>query len=546
MARVPTGVGDAAEQLFEECLELAPLGGRQRCEDVSNSASALREDAARSGTPGARQKQRPCATVWRRSALKQAVAFEAIDHANRGRVRDIEDTREEVDRLPRSEARVDERGGGARPERAVREHAVEAIGNGKAEGAEEVCLARLPVRYMHGVYILPTVPVAQTDRDYRGAFGPFDGRIWLNAAHQGPLPRVAIAAAEQALAAKAAPHRIADDDFSTVPRRLRELLGRVVGAPADEIILGNSASWGLQVLANGLPFSDGDEILVLGDEFPATVFPWLVCERRGAIVRRLELGAPVLHPQRLARELTPATRVVALNWVRSLTGHLVDLPGLQAVCADAGVHLVVNATQGVGALPLDVSALPVAAISCSGFKWLCGPYATGFAWIRPDVLESMAPVQAYWLALPDGVELDLNREGEHRLRDDLGARTYDVFGTANFLNFVPWSASLEYLLAQGLDRIAIYDRILVDHLIDGLAGSRFRFISPTVPEERAAIVVVSAEDAATNEVIHRRLGDNGIDVALRGGNLRLSPHLYNTVEEIERTVELLRASARAA
>jgi cysteine desulfurase / selenocysteine lyase len=303
-----------------------------------------------------------------------------------------------------------------------------------------------------------TLMPGEKESGYRSAFGPFDGRIWLNAAHQGPLPRAAARQAEEAIAAKLAPHRIGEDDFVEVPRRLRELLGQLVGAASDEIVLGNSASWGFQILANGLPLDQGEEILVLADEFPATIFPWLVCERRGVAVRQLELEELVLHPERLQRELSPATRVVAVNWVRSLSGHVVDLQGLHEVCAAGGVHLVVNATQGLGALPLDVRALPVAAISCSGFKWLCGPYATGFAWIRSDVLESMELVQAYWLALPDGALLDLNREGEHKLRTDLGARAYDVFGTANFFNFLPWTASIEYLLAQGLEAIAAHDQ----------------------------------------------------------------------------------------
>ena len=90
--------------------------------------------------------------------------------------------------------------------------------------------------------------------DYAADFGDFEGRIWLNAAHQGPLPRVALAAAEEALAAKASPSRISDEAFVAVPQRLRELLGRLIGVSAEQIILGNSASWGLQVLANGLPW----------------------------------------------------------------------------------------------------------------------------------------------------------------------------------------------------------------------------------------------------------------------------------------------------
>jgi cysteine desulfurase / selenocysteine lyase len=374
---------------------------------------------------------------------------------------------------------------------------------------------------------------------YADGFGDFGGRVWLNAAHQGPLPRLAAEAAGEALAAKLAPHRISDEAFVDVPRRLRELLGRLIGAPAEQIILGNSASWGLQVLANGLPWRQGDEVLVLADEFPATVFPWLVTERQGVTVRQLELGEPVLEPVRLQQELSLCTRVVAVNWVRSLTGHVVDVAGLHEVCERSGVHLVLNVTQGLGALPFDVRRLPVAAISCSGFKWLCGPYATGFAWIRPDVLDTMHPVQAYWLALPDGVELDLNPEGEHRLREDLGARAYDVFGTANFLNFIPSAAALEYLLAQGIDAIAGYDQALVGQLIGLLEGSGYRFISPTDAGQPAAIVVISSADPGGNQAACRRLRDAGIDAALRAGKIRLSPHLYNTPSQIQYAATIL-------
>ena len=324
-----------------------------------------------------------------------------------------------------------------------------------------------------------------------------------------------------------------------VPRRLRELLGRLIGAPAEEVILGNSASWGLQVLANGLPWRQGDEVLVLADEFPATVFPWLVAECHGVTVRQLELGEPVLQPERLQQQLSPRTRVVAVNWVRSLSGHVVDVAGLHEVCERSGVHLVLNVTQGLGALPFDVRRLPVAAISCSGFKWLCGPYGTGFAWVRPDILQTMRPVQAYWLALPDNVELDLSREGEHHLRDDLGARAYDVFGTANFLNFIPWAAALEYLLAQGIEAITRHDQALVGQLIGLLDDSDYRFISPTDADQRAAIVVVSAGDPRGNRAACQRLTDAGIDVALRAGNIRLSPHLYNTFGQIEYAAAIL-------
>ena len=352
---------------------------------------------------------------------------------------------------------------------------------------------------------------------YADAFGDFDGRIWLNAAHQGPLPLVAAEAAREALAAKLAPHRISDEAFTAVPQRLRNLLGRLIGASPEQIILGNSASWGLQVLANGLPWQPGDEVLVLADDFPATIFPWLVTERHGVTVRQLTLAEPVLTPDRLQRELSPRTKVVAVTWVRSATGHVTDVAALHEVTERSGVHLVLNVTQGLGALPFDVRRHPVAAITCSGFKWLCGPYATGFAWIRPDVLQTMHPAQAYWLALPDGVELDLSKEADHRLRDDLGARGYDVFGTANFLNFLPWTASLEYLLAQGIDAIAAHDQALVGQLAGLLGDSGYRLISPADPAKRAAIVVITATDPADNQPACRRLANASRSTSLADG-----------------------------
>jgi selenocysteine lyase/cysteine desulfurase len=105
-------------------------------------------------------------------------------------------------------------------------------------------------------------------------FGPFDGRAWLNTAHQGPLPRPAVEASSHAAALKAAPHRIGDADFSVVPERLRALLGELVGSPAEQIVLGNSTSHGLHLIANGLPWADGDEVLVIEGDYPATVLPW--------------------------------------------------------------------------------------------------------------------------------------------------------------------------------------------------------------------------------------------------------------------------------
>ncbi|HET9559884.1 MAG TPA: aminotransferase class V-fold PLP-dependent enzyme, partial [Actinomycetota bacterium] len=123
--------------------------------------------------------------------------------------------------------------------------------------------------------------------DVAGDFGGFDGRAWLNCAHQGPLPLVAVAVAERALADKAAPHRMGNEAFAEVPRRLKDALGRLAGVPAEEVILGNSTTYGLQLLVQGVDWRDGDEVLLVDGDFPATIVPWLPLAERGVRVRLL-------------------------------------------------------------------------------------------------------------------------------------------------------------------------------------------------------------------------------------------------------------------
>ncbi len=369
------------------------------------------------------------------------------------------------------------------------------------------------------------------------AFGPLD-RAWINTAHQGPLPRAAAEAARLAIEEKLDPRRIAEEAFFEVPHTLRGTLGRLVGADPREIVLANSTSYGLDLLAHGLPLQAGDEVLLVEGDFPASIYPWLPLQRRGVRLRTLPASSGALEPDDLQAALSDRTRVVCTSWAFSFTGRTADVRALVDVCRQHGdITFVLNGSQSVGARPTDVYELGMDALVSCGFKWLCGPYATGFTWLRPQLLQRLEYEQGYWLAQVD----EIASPPEHyELRGDLGAAAYDVFCTANLSTFPAWERAVSLLLDHGLDEIELYDQALVDRLIDGLPA-HWKLRSPAARAERSTLVFLEPDEPDTVEQALARLDAAGVDAGERAGKLRLSPHVHNTPQDIDRVLAALDA-----
>lgn len=367
-------------------------------------------------------------------------------------------------------------------------------------------------------------------------FGPLDS-IWLSTARQGPLPRVAADAAREALDWKIAPQHTPAEAYEEVPKRLKAALGRLVNVPGEEIILGDSASHGLHILGEGIPWREGDEVLVVDGDFPAPIYCFLPLRRRGVTLRFIRPQGACLIAADLAANLSPATRLLSLSWVDPFTGHAIDVEAIGGLCRENGVHLALDASQALGTRPLDLAMAPVDAVTCCGQKWLCGPYGTGFAWIRAELRESLVYAPTYWAAMQAGRGLGSMRHYE--LYDDLGAARYDLFGAGHFLQFLPWAAAVEYLLAQGIARIAAHNDGLVERLVAGLDRDKYRLASPENGAARSTIAVVSHREADRNEAIGARLRAAGVHVSTREGNLRIAPHLFNTAADIDAALAVL-------
>ena len=369
-------------------------------------------------------------------------------------------------------------------------------------------------------------------------FGPFSA-IWLNTSHQGALPKNAVTALHKAIQWKISPNPLSTPElFSQVPILLREALGRLINAPSEDIILGNSASYGLHLLANGIKLSPGDEILLVEGDFPCDILPWLYLRKQGVKIRFIKPKRAGLQPEDVLENTGTATRLLCTSWVFSYTGHMINLPAVSSICREKGVKLILNCSQAIGTQPFDVTKGYADAITCVGFKWLCGPYGTGFCWIDPALREDLDYNQAYWLAMQTADDLK-TAKGIPEVKEGLGARKYDVFGTANFFNFVPWRVSVEYLLEKSIEKIKAHNDALINYLKENLYRSDYQILTPQSDSHASTILVISHKDKSRNEEIFELLKQKNIYISLRRENLRFAPHLYNTRGEIDEALSLL-------
>ncbi len=373
--------------------------------------------------------------------------------------------------------------------------------------------------------------------DYSKDFGPFDGKIWLNCAGEGPLPHAAVRALHESVEWKVKPYRLTHKRFAQVPRELKAAIGKFINVNPDDVILGNSATYGIHLFANGIPLLSGDEVLVMQNDFPVDILPWLGLEEKGVRVRQIKPKGYVLQPEEISSNITKATKVICLAHVHTFTGHVIDIEKIGEICRKNKIIFIVNFSQSAGTMPIDLGRLPIDGMTTAGFKWLCGPYGTGFCWMTPQLRERINYNQNFWVNVLSSK--DMGGTGDLVLPRATNAIKYDVFGTANFFNYCPLTASVEYLSAIGIHKIYRHNSDLVDKIISGLDAEKYVLISPQEEQKRSMLVVFSHRDKSKNEPIFQKLLTEGVYLAFWKGNLRASAHIYTTDGDIARFLQAI-------
>jgi cysteine desulfurase/selenocysteine lyase len=374
--------------------------------------------------------------------------------------------------------------------------------------------------------------------DYRKEFAEFGDVIYMNVSYQGPLPLTAVRAAEEALKWKMLPFRIPDRLHFDLPDRVRTKIARMIGAQPDDVAITTGASAGAACVAAGVDWQPGDEVLIGQREFPIHYSSWLPYEGAGKLKMRVIAPAGrFITADDYIRAIGPRTRIVSASLVRFDDGARLDSARVAKACHAAGAMLLLDASQCAGAMPMTVAELGADFIVCSGYKWLLGPYGTGFFWVASEAGERLKTGPLNFQALEGarnfaGLPVD-------NLRAVPGARRWDAAETANFTNLAALDASLDLVLEAGVDAVACHNNALVSQIIERLPGSRCVLASPAERERRGPYICIAGRDPSETPALFDKLHANRVYVSLREGSIRISPYLYNTPEQISRLMDLL-------
>ncbi|MGI8470356.1 MAG: aminotransferase class V-fold PLP-dependent enzyme [Pyrinomonadaceae bacterium] len=368
----------------------------------------------------------------------------------------------------------------------------------------------------------------------RALFPAAEKYCYLNSAAVAPLPTVSIEAVVSQLKDVSENGSLNYFDWIDTKTRARELLAEMLNVRSEQIAFMRNTSDGFATVANGLEWSEGENIVTFEREFPANFYAWrrirdaygvelrLCPERDG----RIDLGEFI-------RLIDANTRLVSISAVQFASGFRADLERIGRAARKADALFAVDVIQAFGAMPFDLPSQFVDVAAGAGHKWLCAPEGCGILYLSDRARERIQPTLVGWISVEQSWDFE---DSEQEFKPN--ALAWES-GTGTSSLFYGLEQSLKLLRDTGLKNIENYLAELSDYLCELLAGKNYDIVSSRAKDEKSQIVCVKHLGNLSSNEIAKHLERENIVVSPRGDRLRIAPHFFNNREDIERLVENL-------
>jgi cysteine desulfurase / selenocysteine lyase len=313
---------------------------------------------------------------------------------------------------------------------------------------------------------------------------------------------------------------------------LRRDLADLIGASTDEIAFVGSTTHGIGLVAEGFPWCDGDNVVTAEEEYPSNLYPWMNLASRGVTLRTVPSREGRVHVEDLAAAMDSRTRVLTISHVEFASGFRNDLDALGELCQRRGVALFVDAIQGLGPLTIDVTRTPIDFLCADGHKWLLGPEGAGFLYVRKSWIERLRPLGVGWHSVTGSYN---SPKPEFTLKPN--AQRWEG-GSYIMPGLQALAASLR--LFHEIGPKAVSDRILdrAEQVREVARSAGWKVYGSERPDDLSGIVPLTKE-GVDPDGFARTARDRGIALACRRGRVRISPHVYNNADDLDRLREAL-------
>ena len=363
-----------------------------------------------------------------------------------------------------------------------------------------------------------------------------DDITYLNCASLSPQPRAVTAAGLDAVKTKAAPWRVAAQDWFSGAKTLRETAAKLFGTTADSIAIVPSVSYGIAVAAANVAVERGQSIVLLHDEFPSNFYAWReLARKREAVIKIVKRLSSETWTDTLLKAIDESTAVVSVPNCHWTDGSLVDLERVGEKARFVGAALVVDASQSLGAYPLDIAKVQPDFLVSVGYKWLLCPYALGFMYVSAKWQQAGKPIEFSWLNRK-GCE-DFSNLADYTNDYEPGARRFDMGEFPNFV-LVPMAiAALRQIYEWRTENIQRTLRVLTDSAAEKAAEFGCAVLPP---QDRVGHLIGIRLPVGIPDKLGERLASEKIYVGIRGDAIRIAPYLYNDQQDIEKLFAVLR------